>query len=31
MGEKDQDGDYAEKRHIFFSILEFQYTNLKTV
>ena len=31
MGQKDQDGYYAEKCHIFFSSLEFKYTNLITV
>ena len=30
MGQKDQDGDYDGKCH-FFSTLEFQYANLKTV
>ena len=30
MGQKDQDGIYAEKCHIF-STLEFEYTYLKTV
>ena len=31
MGQKDQDGEYAEKCQVLFSTLQFEYTTLKTV